>query len=182
MKDLSLHILDIVQNALAAGADLVTVAIEEDLAANTLRIEVSDNGRGMTKEILAKVADPYYTSRKTRKVGMGIPLFMHTARQAGGGLQITSEPGAGTKVVAHLVHDHLDRPALGDMAGVMSMLSGANPDMDFIYSHRKSENTYVFDTREVKKILDGMPLSELPVMKYLKEMIQENLDELGMIN
>jgi anti-sigma regulatory factor (Ser/Thr protein kinase) len=182
VKDLSLHILDIVQNSVAAGADLVTVTIDEDLAANMFRIEIGDNGRGMTKETLAKVADPYYTSRTTRKVGMGIPLFMHTARQAGGQLQITSEPGAGTKVVVKLAYDHIDRPALGDMAGVMSMLSGTNPDMDFVYTHRKNENTYVFDTREVKQILDGMPLSELPVIRYVKEMIQENLGELGMGN
>jgi len=178
MKDLSLHILDIVQNAIVAGADLIEVTVRGNTDANSLVITIKDNGCGMPDEVLRKVADPYYTTRTTRKVGMGIPLFMHSARQAGGDLQIGSEPGEGTVVTANFAYDHIDRPVLGDMAGIMSMLAGTNPDLDFIYHHEINERSYIFDTREVKTALDGMPINELPVIKYLKQMIRENLNEI----
>lgn len=178
MKDLSLHIMDIVQNSIEAGADMITVVIEENIQENTFTITVEDNGRGMKPEVLEQVADPYYTSRKTRKLGMGIPLFKQTARQAGGELIIDSWVGKGTKVVASFQHDHIDRPVLGDIAGVVSLLSGSNPEKDFVYNHRISGREYIFDTREVKNVLDGMSISELPVIKYLKEMIRENLNNL----
>ncbi len=178
MKDLSLHIMDIIQNSIEAGAALITLIIREDILANRMEIAIEDNGRGMTAEILERVADPYYTSRKTRKVGMGIPLFRQTAQQSGGDLMIESQPGKGTKLVASLQHDHIDRPILGDIAGVVSLIAGSNPEKDFIYKHYMNGNEYVFDTREVKEALDGMPISELPVIKYLKEMIRENLNSL----
>ncbi len=178
MKDLSLHIMDIIQNSLEAGADLITLRIEENIQENTYMIEIEDNGRGMTQDIIDRVVDPYYTSRKTRKVGLGIPLFKQTARQAAGDLQITSIPGEGTKVVASFKHNHIDRPGLGDIAGVVSLLAGSNPEKDFIYTHNLNGNEYIFDTREVKEVLDGMPISELSVIKYLKEMIRENLTNL----
>ncbi len=182
MKELSLHILDIVQNSLEAGAGLIQLRILEDTVRNRFVVQVTDDGKGMTREVLEKVTDPYVTSRTTRKVGMGIPLFLHTARQAGGNLQIDSEPGKGTTVTATMVHDHIDRPALGDIAGVVSMLSGSNPDQDFVYNHEKDQKGYSFDTREIKQVLEGMPINELSVIKYLKEMIRENLGELSIIN
>lgn len=178
MKDLSLHIMDIIQNSIEAGAALITLIIREDILANRMEIAIEDNGRGMTAEILERVADPYYTSRKTRKVGMGIPLFRQTAQQSGGDLMIESQPGKGTKVVTSLQHDHIDRPVLGDIAGVVSLIAGSNPEKDFIYKHHVNGNEYIFDTREVKEALEGMPISELPVIKYLKEMIRENLNSL----
>ena len=178
MKDLSLHIMDIVQNSIEAGAGLIMLIIDEDIQKNMVMITVEDNGRGMTQEVLERVVDPYYTSRKTRKVGLGIPLFMQTARQSGGELIIDSRPGKGTKVVARFQHDHIDRPVLGDIAGVVSLLVGSNPEKDFIYKHYLNGNEYIFDTREVKDALDGMPINELPVIKYLKEMIHENLTNL----
>jgi hypothetical protein len=178
MKDLSLHIMDIVQNSIEAEAGMITMIIDEDIKENIYLITVEDNGKGMTQEVLERVIDPYYTSRKTRNVGMGIPLFMQTARQSGGDLTINSWPGIGTKVVASFQHDHIDRPVLGDIAGVVSLLAGSNPDRNFIYKHRLNGKEYIFDTREVKETLDGMPISELPVIKYLKEMIHENLTHL----
>jgi hypothetical protein len=178
MKDLSLHILDIVQNAITAGASLIRIGITEDMVNNRCSITVSDNGRGMTAEQVEKVRDPYFTSRTTRKVGMGIPLFEQTSRQAGGALLIESEPGVGTTIEADMVHDHIDRPAWGDLPGVISMLAGANPELDFVYRHEKDDREFLFDTKEIKEVLEGMPLSELPVMKYMKQMIAEGLDEL----
>jgi anti-sigma regulatory factor (Ser/Thr protein kinase) len=175
MKDLSLHILDIAQNSISAGASKIGISIDENLTANTMAIEVTDNGRGMPAEVLERVTDPYYTSRTTRKVGLGIPLFKQNAEATGGSLQIDSEEGRGTTLKATFLHKHLDRPPLGDMAGVMVLLSGANPEIRFVYTHRIDNEEYVFDTEEVKEALDGIPLNEPQVMRFLKEMINENL-------
>lgn len=175
MKDLALHILDLVQNSISAEATLIQVNVLEDTRRNLFAIVVADNGKGMAADVLEQVRDPFYTSRTTRKVGMGIPLFEQTVRQSGGGIEISSAPGKGTRVEAKMIHDHIDRPAMGDISGVMSMLAGANPMKDFVYTHEKNENRYIFDTREVKAILEDVPLSELAVIKSMKEMIQENL-------
>lgn len=175
MKDLSLHILDIAQNSISAGASNIGISIDENLAANTMAIEVTDNGRGMSAEVLERVTDPYFTSRTTRKVGLGIPLFKQNAEATGGSLQIESEEGRGTMLKATFVHNHLDRPPLGDMAGVMVLLAGANPEIRFVYTHRVDNEEYVFDTEEVKEALDGLPINDPQVMRFLKEMIIENL-------
>lgn len=175
MKDLSLHILDIAQNSISAGAQNIGISIVEDLATNTLVIEVKDDGRGMPAEVLMRVTDPYYTSRTTRKVGLGIPLFKQNAEATGGILQIDSEEGRGTILSATFGQNHLDRPPLGDMAGVMVLLVGANPEIRFVYTHRVENEEYAFDTQEVKEALDGLPVNDPQVMRFLKEMISENL-------
>ncbi|MBW6496828.1 MAG: ATP-binding protein [Bacteroidales bacterium] len=175
MKDLSLHILDIAQNSISAGASNIGISIDENPAANTMAVEVNDNGRGMPAEVLERVTDPYFTSRTTRKVGLGIPLFKQNAEATGGSLQISSEEGRGTMLKATFVHNHLDRPPLGDMAGVMVLLAGANPEIRFVYTHRVNDEEYVFDTEEVKEALDGLPINDPQVMRFLKEMIIENL-------
>jgi signal transduction histidine kinase len=113
MKDLSLHILDIAQNSISAGASIIGINIDENLAANTMAIEVTDNGSGMPAEVLERVTDPYYTSRTTRRVGLGIPLFKQNAEATGGSLYIDSEEGRGTSLNATFVHNHLDRPPPG---------------------------------------------------------------------
>jgi signal transduction histidine kinase len=175
MKDLSLHILDIAQNSISAGARNISISIAEDLASNTLVIEVKDDGRGMPAEVLERVTDPYYTSRTTRRVGLGIPLFKQNAEATGGSLYIDSEEGRGTRLNATFVHNHLDRPPLGDMAGVMVLLVGANPEIRFIFTQRVEKEEYVFDTEEVKEALDGLPINDPQVMRFLKDMINENL-------
>lgn len=181
MKDLSLHILDIVQNSLSAGAANIVVKITEDTEANEYTIRIEDDGCGMTQEVLRRVTDPFFTSRTTRKVGLGIPLFKQNAERTGGNFQIISQPGTGTTVIAGFVHDNIDRPALGDMAGVMVLLAGANPEIHFCYEHIRNGALYRFDTNEVKDALDGMPVNDPKIMKYLKEMIHENLVEIKAI-
>lgn len=175
MKDLSLHILDIAQNSISAGAGTVAISITENTAANNLVIEVKDDGRGMSAEVLQRVTDPYFTSRTTRKVGLGIPLFKQNAEASGGSLHIESEEGRGTTLRAVFMHDHIDRPPLGDMAGVMVLLAGANTQIRFVYTHRVENEEYVFDTAEINEALEGVPVSDLTVMRFLKEMISENI-------
>lgn len=167
--------MDIVQNSVSAGAGQIDIAVSEDTTANTFLLTVTDNGCGMTDQVLARVTDPYYTTRTTRKVGMGIPLLKQNAEQAGGWLHIESEPGKGTTLKTMLVHDHIDRPALGDLAGVISLLISANETIRFTYEHKRDENIFELDTKEISEVLDGVSVSEPEVTRFIREMIRENL-------
>ncbi len=179
MKTLALHILDIVQNSITAGARNIFIHIEEDTRENRYLIRVTDDGCGMTEETIRRVTDPYYTSRTTRKVGMGIPLLKQHAEMAGGHLRIASEEGKGTRVEAVFEHDHVDRQSTGDIAGVIVLLVGSNPEIRFQYIHQHNGGTYKLDTNEVKEVLEDVPLNDPEVMQYLKEMLRENLSEIG---
>lgn len=178
MNDLSLHILDIVQNSISAKATLIGIDVFENPLQNTLTVRVSDNGCGMSPEQVANVTDPYFTSRTTRKVGLGVPLLKQNAELSGGRFSIESELGKGTTTTAVFGYTHLDRPPLGDVANAVILLVSANPELDFIYTYRYNNNEYIFDTREVKEALEGVPLNEPQIIEMLTEMIRENSREL----
>ena len=178
MKDLSLHILDIVQNSISAKATFIEITIEENHQANTYFIRIKDDGSGMSQEMVEKVTDPYVTSRTTRKVGLGLPLLKMNAERTGGHLKITSEEGIGTEVEALFIDDNIDRLPLGDMAGTIGSLASGNPLIEFIYTHTVDGEQYIFDTREIKEALDDVSISDINIFKYLKEMINENLQEI----
>ncbi|WP_321279214.1 ATP-binding protein [Marinifilum fragile] len=178
MKDLSMHIMDIIQNSVRAEASLVELKITESQKEDLFSISIKDNGFGMSEEILAKAIDPFFTTRTTRKVGLGLSLLKQNAEMTGGKMEISSKVGVGTELKATFSHKHLDRPALGDIAGTMVLLVGANPEMDFVYTHITDGGEYIFDTKEVKEVLDDMPVSDPNIMRYLKEMIKENLNTL----
>jgi anti-sigma regulatory factor (Ser/Thr protein kinase) len=175
VNDLSLHILDIVQNAISAGAGLITITVTEDDADDRLMIGIADDGCGMTPEQAARAVDPYFTSRRTRKVGLGLPLFKQSAEQSGGMLSVVSCPGRGTTVTAIFRLHHIDRPALGDTASAVMIPVAANPHIDFVYTHRYNHRQYTFDTREIKAILDGLPLHNPQTALWLTDMIRENV-------
>ncbi|MCD8185069.1 MAG: ATP-binding protein [Rikenellaceae bacterium] len=177
MNDLSLHMMDMIQNSLSAGANRIGLSVEEDTRADRLKITITDNGRGMSADQVARLDDPFFTTRTTRRVGMGIPLFRQSACQSAGELTVESEPGLGTTVTAVFQHSHLDRPPLGDLAGSFILMVSANPETHFILDYRFNENRYRFDTVQVKEALDGLPLHEPAVMTALTEMISENLKE-----
>jgi len=178
MKELSLHILDIAQNSIVAGASTIEIDIDENSLTSTLSIRIRDNGRGIQSDILDRITDPYTTSRTTRKVGMGLPLLNDACRISGGKLSVSSAQGEGTNVVATLGLNHIDRQPLGDVSGVLLLLVSANPAIEFIYQHSKNGNKYIFNTKEVKEVLDGLPINSPDVMRMLREMIDENLEEL----
>ncbi len=173
-----MHIMDIIQNSVRAKASLVELKIKESEKDDLFSISIKDNGFGMSEEVLAKAIDPFFTTRTTRKVGLGLSLLKQNAEMTGGKMEISSKEGVGTELEAVFSHRHLDRPAMGDIAGTMVLLVGANPKMDFIYIHITDKDEYVFDTKEIKEVLDGMPVSDPNIMHYLKEMIQENLNTL----
>ena len=178
MNDLSLHIIDIIQNSLSAGATHIDVTVDENPAADRLTIRIGDNGRGMTAEQVARLDDPFYTTRTTRRIGMGIPLFRQTAEQSDGGLTVESAPGQGTAVTATFRYSHLDRPPLGDLAGSFVLMAAANPETEFTLKYIYNNNTYRFNTTEADEALDGIPRNEPAVVKILTEMVAENIKDL----
>lgn len=179
MKDLSLHILDLVHNSVTAKASRIEISIHENPKDNRYTLKVEDNGKGIAPDKLPGVIDPYTTSRKTRKVGMGLPLLKHNAVQAGGNLEITSTCQKVTKVTADFQFDHIDRPPPGDLAGVIIQLFNAFSAIRFRYVHETLSGKFIFDTDEVRDALGEIPTDNPEIRKYLREMITENLHEIG---
>ena len=178
MRELSLNILDVAQNSITAGASLITIEINESLIDHTLMIGVCDNGKGMSEEQVKSVIDPFFTTRTTRKVGMGIPLFKMAAEQTGGELEIKSEVGVGTEVRAYFKTDSVDFTPLGDVASTIQMLITMNTDRDFLYKHSVDGKEFIADTREIKDILGDVPLDTYEVSQWILEFIKENTEVL----
>ncbi len=178
MNDLSLHIIDIIQNSLSAGARLIKLTVNENIKEDLLTIEIEDNGKGMTAQQVMSLEDPFFTSRTTRRVGMGIPLFKQSALQSSGDLIVLSEPGVGTKVTATFKYSHIDRPPLGDLANSFILMVSANPEIDFYFSYIYNGNEYHFDSVEVKEVLEGLPVNEPSVIRMLTGMVDENIKEI----
>lgn len=174
MKELSLHILDIMHNSIAAGADRVEVAIVEDTRLDILKFSITDNGCGMPPEMVTAVIDPFTTSRKTRKVGMGIPLLKLAAENTGGGIELVSKVGEGTKISATFGYSHIDRQPLGDMAETMLGVITSYENINFIYSHSVDGKEFELETEQVKDILGGVSLKEPEVMLWLRDFLKEN--------
>ena len=177
MEDLSLHILDIAENSITAGASRIEIKIVEDTGANLLTVEISDNGKGMDKELLDNACDPFYTTRTTRRVGLGIPLLAQSARESSGDITVKSVKGEGTSIKASFQYDHIDRRPLGDIGQTMIILIMSNPDIDFLFEHTKNDNTYLLDTTEIKKELDGVPINTPEVIKIIKDDISTWLND-----
>ena len=175
MHELSLHILDIVENSTGAGADKVTLTVEEDSGRDELRICIVDNGRGMDAAMVASVLDPFVTTRTTRKVGLGLPLMEMTTGMCGGHLTVKSEPGVGTEVEATWQHSHLDRPPLGNMLTTLKTILVMNPDLHFQYFHRVDRNTFSLDSLEIRNALGDLPLTHPEVLDWLNGYLKENL-------
>ncbi len=176
MRELALNILDIAENSLSAGAKRIEISVAADYAKDWLTIRIQDDGCGMDEEMLARVSDPFTTTRTTRKVGMGIPLFKFSAESAGGKFSIRSEKGKGTCTQAEYQISHVDRMPLGDFGGVILQLVTMNPGVEFYVQATDGTNTGILDTREVREILGSeISLSAAEVRMFLKEYIQENL-------
>lgn len=176
MKDLSMHIMDIAQNSVRAEAQLVQIAVVE--RGEDLIIQVEDDGSGMDAQTIEKVTDPFYTSRTTRKVGLGIPFIKQNAEQTDGKLVLKSEVGKGTTLRAIFGRYHIDRPPMGDLPGTIALLISGNADLDFVFSYEKDGENYQLDSREVKEILGDVDIRLPKVASFLKQMIDENLKEI----
>lgn len=179
MRELALHILDIAENSVSAKADTIQIEVEEDHTADRLRIQVIDNGSGMSPEMVARVVDPFTTSRTTRKVGLGIPLLKAAAESCEGGLTIKSSLGQGTCVSVAFQHSHIDRMPLGDMASTLITLIVGSPEVHWVYRHTVNGATFIFDDQPVKDTLQDIPLSEPTVLAYLRETLKTGIQSLN---
>lgn len=172
MEDLALHVLDIAQNALEAGATRVELAILEDLEHDRLVIEVSDNGPGVPPDALRRATDPFYTTRTTRLVGLGLSLLDAAARAAGGEVRVESAPGSGTRVTATFVRSHVDRQPIGDLEGTLLALMVGHPEVEIEYRHVVGERTFALNSRAVAADLPGGDLQSADGIRRLREIIR----------
>lgn len=176
MKDLSLHVLDIVQNSITAGARDIDISLVEQGGALTMRI--TDNGRGMSPELLAQVTDPFTTTRTTRKVGLGLPLLRMSAEMTGGDMAVESALGVGTTVTARFAVGHIDCPPVGDMPDSISTLVQAAPTVHFTYLHSRNGEAARMDTDELCAVLGEVPLDTPEVVLWLRDYLREQEEAL----
>lgn len=179
MEDLSLHILDIVENAIAAKANQIDIAVIEDSGENRLVIEIEDDGIGMDEETSQRALDPFFTTRSTRRVGLGLSLMAQACQEAGGNLQIESRSGKGTKVKAVFQYDHIDRKPLGSMSETIIMLLLGNPELNISYTHQKQGKSYRLSSQALKEHFRGRPLIDPEVIQWLKNHLKDGLAQIG---
>ncbi len=174
MPEISLNVLDVAENSTRAGASLVTITVEADTAADTLTIVIDDDGCGMTPEQVAQVTDPFFTTRKTRRVGLGVPFFKLAAELSGGSFSIESTVGKGTRVTAVFGLSNVDRMPLGDMTSTMHSLITMHEDTDFVYIYTYDEDSFTLSTREMREILGDVSFREPEISQYIREYLKEN--------
>lgn len=177
MTELSLNVLDVANNSIRANADLIEISVSIHRDKNLLGITIADNGCGMTEEQLAKVEDPFFTTRTTRGVGLGIPFFKQAALSTDGSFTVESVIGVGTKVTAVFGLSHIDRMPLGDMNSTIYTLITLNTQIDFLYTYEFDEKLFCLDTRQFREILGDVPLDSPQVSAYIKEYLEENQKE-----
>ncbi len=175
MRELALHLLDIAENSISANAKTVKVTIEENYVTDRLRMMVEDDGRGMSAEMVAQVTDPFFTSRTTRKVGMGLPLLKAAAEACNGSLKVTSEVGKGTRVEVEFQHSHIDRMPLGSVVDTMLTLVVGSPEVHWIFRYQVDSEMFEFDDQPFKEELGDIPLSEGAVLGFLREHLQSGV-------
>jgi len=180
VRELSLHILDIAENAATAGATSIAIDVTESTAADRLTFTVADNGRGLPPDKAGRLEDPFITGRTTRRVGLGLSLLAAAARRCEGGLEVgVPESGRGTRVTAAFRRSHIDRAPLGDMAATLATLFAAYPTIDFDYRHRIDERVFTLTTRDLCEELAGYALTDPAVMLQVTESLRRALRELS---
>ena len=174
MTEISLNVLDIAQNSIKAKATLIEISVLIDTKADRMTIIIKDNGCGMSEEQVEKVIDPFFTTRTTRKVGLGVSFFKMAAEMTGGSFSITSCQGEGTTDTAEFVISSIDRMPLGDISGTIETLIIYNTDIDFLYKYKVDDEEFELSTAEMREMLDGIPLDTPEVKAYIREYLSEN--------
>jgi hypothetical protein len=180
MEDLALHVLDIAQNSLEAGATWIAIDISEDVAGDELVIRVFDNGHGMDAEAVSRATDPFYTTRTTRRVGLGLALLHHAAQAAGGSLEVRSAVGEGTEIVAKFRHGHVDRAPLGDLETTVLVLASSHPDVRAEFSHRRGTHEYSLATADIREALGGASVASPEGLALVREVVRRG--EAGLVD
>lgn len=179
MRELSLHLLDIAENSIAAEAKCIKIVVNEDSRSDLLQMIVEDDGMGMSTEMVEKVIDPFTTTRTTRKVGLGIPLLKAAAEACHGFLTIDSQPGKGTKIFVQFQRSHIDRMPLGDLVTTMMNLLVANLQIHWIFQYQYNGKVFVFDDQPIKNELEDMPLTEPGILNCIREMLKSGIMEIN---
>ena len=173
MRELSLNVMDVAQNSVRAQASLVKIIVNESDKDDLLKISIEDNGCGMTQEQVSQVIDPFFTTRTTRKVGLGVPLFKLSAEQTGGSFDIKSKPGEGTLTEASYIKSHVDMTPLGDINSTVEILIRCNPDIDFVFTRSTDSGSFTLDTRELREVLGDVSLDTPDVLEWIKQYLEE---------
>ena len=151
MKDLSLHILDIAENSIRAGAELLEITVNEDVERNLLILQITDNGKGMAAESICHAVDPFYTTKSGKRFGMGLALLAQATREAEGNFEISSKPECGSTIKATFCYNHPDRKPLGDIVATLETILAGNRTVDFIFKHRRGNEVTRIDTRKIRQ-------------------------------
>lgn len=178
MRELALHLLDIAENSISAGSSNIHIIVEETIPEDRLRMSVQDDGCGMDAEMVTRIVDPFFTSRTTRKVGLGIPLLKAAAEACNGYLIIHSAPGKGTHLEVEFQRSHIDRMPLGDLPGTILSLVVGSPHIHWTFIYNTDEGTFEFDDAPIKQELGEIPLTEPAVLKFLREFLLEGVSRL----
>jgi len=179
MEDLSLHILDIAENSIASGAHLVRIAVREDLHEDRLLLEIADDGKGMREEVAARAADPFYTTRITRRIGMGLALLKAAAEAAEGMMTLESSPESGTTVRATFRLSHIDRKPLGNLAETVTALVASHAGLDILYTHDRDGHRVVLDTREIRQVAGLSSLETIEALSVIRHYLEQEEDALA---
>ncbi len=182
MRELALHLLDIAENSVAAGARNIEIVALADTHKDRLYLSVADDGFGMTAEMAAKVTDPFVTSRTTRKVGLGIPLLKAAAEACDGWLIIQSAPGKGTQIKVEFCNSHIDRMPLGDLPSTWLALLVSYPAIHWMFKYGIDNDCYDFDDQAIKDTLGDISLTEPDILAFLRNTLQEGFHEINAIH
>ena len=175
MEDLSLHILDIAENSIDAGAGRIDITIRDSESEDALVIRIRDNGKGMDEEIMRRIEDPFFTTKTVRNFGLGIPLLVQAVGECNGAFSIDSKKGEGTALVARFQRSHIDRKPMGDLGSTMMVLIGGHPEIDFTLTYERDDSTYTLDTSEIKRGLEGVPINLPEVLQYIRGDVNEGV-------
>jgi anti-sigma regulatory factor (Ser/Thr protein kinase) len=178
MLELAQNILDIAENSIRAGAKVISISVSEDTVLDLLTIEINDDGCGMKEDEIKKALDPFYTTKTVRRVGLGLPLLTDAAKMSGGKLELKSEANKGTTVVATFCLNHIDRQPLGNITSTLISLIAANLNIDFIYNHRHNDRRFTLDTRLIRNEIEDVPLNHPQIIKYIRGVIKEGIQEI----
>jgi len=177
MDELSLNILDIAYNSIRAHASYIQIFIKDSVSENIIQITIEDNGDGMSEEVLKEVSNPFYTTRKTRPVGLGISLLKQSAELSDGSLVIESQLGIGTKLTAQFVKNHIDTPIMGDLVSTMLTLIQADENIDYCFFYESDDINFEMNTKVIKEILGDMKITEPEIIVWLKDYMKEGLGQ-----
>ncbi|MFQ6794099.1 ATP-binding protein [Thomasclavelia sp.] len=177
MQEIAMNILDIAYNSIRAKASLIKILILDSSKQNIIEIKIIDNGKGMDQKTIDRVCDPFYTTRTTRKVGLGIPMFKESIEATGGHFKISSTLNVGTEVVGCFVKDHIDRPPMGNIVDTLITLIQADEKIDYLFEYKTDDFNFILDTKEVKEILGDVLINEPEIIIWLKDYIKEGLQQ-----